>query len=264
MASEIQLQTTADITVYGVLRNAAAQVWNGSAFVTYSSGSYASYAIALTEQGTSSGFYVGDFPAAAPSGAYSVVFSSRAGATPAESDPEITTLYYSWTISDDQTTTPAGTSYCAEGDVSARLSAWGVELRVDDNTTAIFDCIANASSDIDMRLLPVYDAAAIAASRWVHFACRAIAVYYVCLRRNNPIPPSVQNEYEKTIQELNDMASGTLTLPGAAKATSGIAVSNVRFDNTRYPAMRVERPRSTPKGRLAPRRVDIGADRAVR
>lgn len=43
--------------------NAAGQVWNGSAFVTWSDGAYATYRVGAVEQGTS-----GQFAAVAPAG----------------------------------------------------------------------------------------------------------------------------------------------------------------------------------------------------
>lgn len=85
MANEIQFAFgIADRTnLYALVRNSAGQIWNGSAFVTYATASFASYPIALTEQGTASGFYVGDF---ATAGEYMVEIRQRAGGSPAESD----------------------------------------------------------------------------------------------------------------------------------------------------------------------------------
>lgn len=255
MASELAISTAPDATVYALVRNASNQIWNGTTFVTYATVDYATYDVAMAEQGTSSGYYVGDFPSSAASGQYTVTFKVQAGGSPAESDDEIVTNVYNWnsTSTDITTTAPAGEEYCTDADVAARLSQWGLDLRVNDAPTMVNDCIENASSDIDLRLLPVYSAADIAESRWVHFACRALSVYYVCLRRNEPVPASVQEEYEKTMAELAAIADGTLTLPGAAKSTSGIQVSNQNFDNMLYPALRVNRARSTPSGQL-PRR----------
>lgn len=55
--------------------NASGQVWNGSAFVTWSDGSYLSYRIAATQQGAS-----GEFRATAPAGTVRYVMR-QSGAT---------------------------------------------------------------------------------------------------------------------------------------------------------------------------------------
>lgn len=86
MANEIQISRPdlAGSTLYAIRRNAAGQVWNGSAFVTYVTADLASYVIALTQQGTASGYYVGDAPLPGVPG--SVVVFVRAGGSPAEGD----------------------------------------------------------------------------------------------------------------------------------------------------------------------------------
>jgi hypothetical protein len=86
MSSEIQISRP-DLTgqtLYALRRNAAAQIWNGSAFVTYVSADLASYVIAMAEQGTASGYFVGNAPVPGVPG--SVVVKVRAGGSPAESD----------------------------------------------------------------------------------------------------------------------------------------------------------------------------------
>jgi hypothetical protein len=62
MANEIQTQTTTGSAVYCVIRNSAALVWNSTAFVTFADGSWSTYEVPLTEQGTS-GFFTANFPA---------------------------------------------------------------------------------------------------------------------------------------------------------------------------------------------------------
>lgn len=87
MADKIQIQYQAAKTLYFLVRNASAQVWNGSSFVTYATADYANYDVAMTEQGTASGYYVGTFPSGITAqGTYSVVVKQQAGASPAETD----------------------------------------------------------------------------------------------------------------------------------------------------------------------------------
>lgn len=265
MASELQLDSVSGYNVYALIRNDVSKIYNGTEYVTYATADYANYDVAMTEQG-STGTFVGNFPSTSAGGEYTVTYKRRIGGSPAEGDTTLATATYVWNDTSEEVTTtaPDGAEYCASGDVAARLSQWGLDLRVDDDPDTVDDCIENASSDIDLRLLPIYSAADIAASRWVHFACRALSVYYVCLRRNEPVPSSVQAEYDKTMLELEAIAVGQLTLPGAAKATSVIRVSNQTYDNTRFPAIRVSRPRSTPTNALPRRNVDELQDRIVR
>ncbi len=92
MASEIQLQFITGRTVFAVIRNAAAQVWStvASAFVSYVSADFANYDIALTEQDTS-GYYVGNLPAAIVSAGTEVTFVlyDRLTGSPLENDPVV-------------------------------------------------------------------------------------------------------------------------------------------------------------------------------
>lgn len=87
MAGEIQIAYgTSGSTLYAVVRSATGTVWNtaGSALEAYNGANWTDYDIALTEQGTS-GYYAGDFPAAA-AGFYNVEVRVRAGGGPATTD----------------------------------------------------------------------------------------------------------------------------------------------------------------------------------
>lgn len=71
--------------------------WDGSSFVAYDSGDYADYAVAAAEQGAS-GIFVADFPAAIMAGGtYEYFMHLRAGGSPAEGDPVISTGRIDWT-----------------------------------------------------------------------------------------------------------------------------------------------------------------------
>lgn len=265
MANELQLSAAASLSVYALIRDSHARIWDtvSLAFVTYVSGNYSRYPVTMTEQGAATGFYVGSFPATADGGQYTVDYKSRAGGSPAESDTTLSSVYFAWATT-NTTTTPSGAAYCASGDVSARLSQFGLGLRTDDDPATVTDCIANAASDIDVRLLPIYSAAELLLSRWVHFASRALSVYYVCLRRNEPVPASVQAEYDKTMDELAALVAGQMTLPGAAKKNAQMRVSNTRYDLTRFPSQRIVRPQSTPASGLPTKRYDETSDAIVR
>lgn len=97
MAGEIQVSFVAARTLYFLVRDRTGQIWNGSSFGAYATGSYTDYDVAMTEQGTASGYYVGTFPAAIAAGVYSIVAKQQLGGTPAETDTTIGTGDYHWT-----------------------------------------------------------------------------------------------------------------------------------------------------------------------
>lgn len=149
--------------------------------------------------------------------------------------------------------------------IALRLSQLGLDLRTDDAPAdAPDDCAAEASAWVRLFLGSRFTEADLAANAWVGYAARAFGVYYVCLRRNEPIPSSVQqerDEYQKTLERIN---SGELQLPGVGQAPSIPRVSNQSVVLDRFPSLRVSRPQSTPPAAPPTRRYDRGADGAVR
>lgn len=97
MAKEISTVSTTGRVLYAVILNGAGQFWYtvGSAFEAYNASHWASYAIALTEQGAS-GIYLGDFPAAA-FGEYRVAIFVRVGGASAVGDTALATGTLRWT-----------------------------------------------------------------------------------------------------------------------------------------------------------------------
>jgi phage gp36-like protein len=156
--------------------------------------------------------------------------------------------------------------YCTPADVIARLSEVAAELRTDDIpiadvTTNVGDCISEASAEIDAMLGARYQTAQLTDNRWVKFCTRAIACAFLCVRRGQDVPASIAADCERYREQLAKFASGTIVLPGVATVPSGPGVSNQSYDNSRYPALRVERPRSLPADRFPPRtRIDPNAD----
>ncbi len=98
MAPELHVDTYPDATVYFQVRSATGMIWNtvGAALEDYATANIAGYDIAGTEQGTSSGYYLGTMPAVA-AGAYHIVVKVRLGASPAESDPTVDMFDVEWT-----------------------------------------------------------------------------------------------------------------------------------------------------------------------
>lgn len=92
MSHEIYWVYTGSSTLYAQVRQGkqANQIWNTSgtpAFETYATANIADYDIALTEQGTGSNFYSGNFPTGITTpGLYLITIHEQAGGGPAESD----------------------------------------------------------------------------------------------------------------------------------------------------------------------------------
>lgn len=85
-----------------VIRNQSNEIWNGSAFVTFNGSNWASYVIAMAEQG-STGFYYGTFPATISQGSYFITVHSRTTpATPAQTDEVIGSGTFNWTGTEEE------------------------------------------------------------------------------------------------------------------------------------------------------------------
>lgn len=83
-------------TLYARVKNKTGKWWNGSTFETFSSGNYADYVIAMTEEGNSSE-YTADFPSAITTGGTYEYRVHRTTSTAAEGDLTINTGKIDWT-----------------------------------------------------------------------------------------------------------------------------------------------------------------------
>lgn len=98
MANELQTRAPADATVYAVVYDADGKPWNGSAFVNFVDADKPSYAVATVEEGTSSGYYVGNFPVLITSAAlYGVEFFLRIGLSASVADTFVAGGTLAWT-----------------------------------------------------------------------------------------------------------------------------------------------------------------------
>lgn len=98
MASEFELSFQGEANLYVILRRSSdADVWNGSAFVSWDTDDLASYALALSSRGGD--VYQGDFPTPDPAiaaGKYRVLYYQRAGETPLDDDLLLSTRSLYW------------------------------------------------------------------------------------------------------------------------------------------------------------------------
>ena len=140
MANEFEITTTAGTNVYVVLRNPSGQVWNGSAFVTFADANIATYAIALTQQGTASGYYSGDFPTTITTPClYNAVAYKRSGGSPAVSDTALASGNIQWNGSSTYTY-PSGNNL-----ITLAFAKEYIGISVTTYDSLLSDLIAEAS-----------------------------------------------------------------------------------------------------------------------
>ncbi|QDU60001.1 hypothetical protein Pan216_08380 [Planctomycetes bacterium Pan216] len=140
MANEVKANYESGADLYFFLFNQAGQVWSGSAFVDFSTGSWDSFLLELPEVDIGSGFYFADFPTAiTTAGRYWIVIFERLlsasssssssssdtdGAGPA--DERIAESFVSWDGSREvEFTLAASTGNYGDGTVGAALSRIG-------------------------------------------------------------------------------------------------------------------------------------------
>lgn len=145
----------------------------------------------------------------------------------------------------------AATPYCTQTDVEGRLSALGVDLRLDDASdgaaqTALMLYVREyAASRINFYCLQKYTVAVLAANDWVRDRAIDIATWILCARRANSIPKSVQMVYDEAIEELKLVAAGQ-QIPGAPRRKASAPVlSQPRAKLFPIPNTVIERGRST-------------------
>lgn len=89
MANELQVNYQTGKVVYFLIRDSIGQIWNGSAFESYTTANYSTYVVSGGEQGVASAFYTSTFPSTILAGVYSVLAKERIGGSAAETDPSI-------------------------------------------------------------------------------------------------------------------------------------------------------------------------------
>lgn len=99
MAAITELITQSGQTVYCTVHASDGKLANGVSTEVYNGSNWATYVIALTEQGTT-GYYLGTFPSYLSAGKYTIVFYQKPGGSEAVGDPVIGSgqMYFDGTI----------------------------------------------------------------------------------------------------------------------------------------------------------------------
>lgn len=153
-------------------------------------------------------------------------------------------------------------TYCTSADVALYASDLAVELRTDDasDVSALAQAVGRASADIEMYCFR-YDPESLALSSWVNSKCITLAVWWLCGRRLNSRPESVQQEYEEAKEQLLAVQKGLAQVPGAPMGKGSVpTLTQQRVDLQRYPGMRTQLPLSTGKAAGYIQRTDPTAN----
>jgi len=144
--------------------------------------------------------------------------------------------------------------YCVEADVNDLLSQEGVELRLDDDSTGAISTTERqvltvkgiywATSRVNLYLVPRYEASQLATSYIVNEWCTRFAARWLCSRRGNSPPASIEDLYQEAKEEMADVLAGKMQVPDiGARSPEWPLWSNIRFDDSYgVRKLRVERP----------------------
>ena len=156
---------------------------------------------------------------------------------------------------------------CTAVQIERYLSTLGVMLNSDHDylgvrdDDVIDDCIGRASAEIIGTLSPLYPQSELELSALVSEWCVVMAAYYLCIRRGNPPPDSLANQYERIWSDggfIYRARKGAFIIPGIkGSSVNAPAITNYDVDR-RYGnrTVRVVRPTSTSIESELPRDFD--------
>lgn len=149
-----------------------------------------------------------------------------------------------------------GTLYCSETDIAAILSQEGIDLRLDDDMDELVSAselaylttqgISWATEQVESYVGKIYDVAQLATSWSVNEWTAILAARFLCSRRGNAVPASLEKRKEEVIQDLKEIASGERVIPKLQKRNADWpAWSSVTVDPTYLSRkIRIQRPES--------------------
>lgn len=139
----------------------------------------------------------------------------------------------------------AVTALCTSADLGLRLSAAGVNLRVDDDAAGTTWAIRRGSVDV-YSYCQRYTQAQLQASDVAKEIAADVSTYYLCLRRANSVPKSIQALYDTAMAWLLSVQSGAINIYDIAERKENAPVlSNVTTDLYPRPRTVVDKELST-------------------
>lgn len=113
-------------------------------------------------------------------------------------------------------------AYCSQAEVERFFSAQGVTAFSDhdgdgnNDAEVVNDCINQATEELNLYCQQWYTPAVLDTSTLINRWCVVLATKFLCERRGNPVPDSVQQEFERIAAKLEQILAGTLKIPGLA------------------------------------------------
>jgi phage gp36-like protein len=155
------------------------------------------------------------------------------------------------------------TDYTTAAAIDLLAGSQAVDLRTDDGTEAdmVNAAIAYAGGRIDF-FCHRYSATVLAANQWVQDVATLLALRWLCMRRLNEVPSSIEDEYAERLEELKLVQQGKAEVPGAATGRRPITVTNPVVDLRKTNNhVRTDQARSTGLARDYYRPTDPGTSR---
>lgn len=130
--------------------------------------------------------------------------------------------------------------------VARRLSATGIDLRVDHSPSDAFDEANNAASLYVLTFLANrYPTAVLQTSGWVASVTADICIWYLEQWRNNAVSASVQARKEMWDEMLQMIMQNKMNVPDVTNGGERPEVIAQRVDNRVYPSLRTVRTGGT-------------------
>lgn len=139
------------------------------------------------------------------------------------------------------------TTYCTSADLEAVWAPDQILESVDDDTSGTLSAgeeafidraIERAAGRMNAYLELRYSLASLASNEWCRDCNAAIAVYLLSIRRGEPAPTVLQEQYDSYFAELLEIAAGRRVVPGVTTPRDTLpSVSNYQVDFTQSRAV---------------------------
>lgn len=134
----------------------------------------------------------------------------------------------------------AVTQFTTWDQVARRLSATGIDLRVDHAPSDGFSEANDAASLYVLTFLaPRYPVALLATSNWVASITADICIWYLEQWRNNPVSASVEARKEMWDKMLEMILQNKMSVPDITIGADRPEIIQQRVAANQYPSMRV-------------------------
>jgi phage gp36-like protein len=127
--------------------------------------------------------------------------------------------------------------YCTEAEITRFFGADGVLNNADNDgddaadAEVVNDCINQATMEINLYAQQRYAPADLATDTLINRWATVIATRFLCQRRGNTVPASIESEWERVELKLERIAAGLLQLPGLAlRSDMRPSMTNLEID----------------------------------